>query len=169
MFVRVDGIECSRLSKIRKWSEGERERERDTRRRWRISPLSRSLFIFLSLLLAPSLARSLARSKRPFQFSAGTGVACQLAARCFLSANAMKCVSLFFFFLSYFFFSRLFLESICVRGLCVERLESRHEKFQVRDEMRRRPINDAFEFERNGRERDRDGDMKLYRVEARWI
>lgn len=81
----------------------------------------------------------------------------------------MKCVSLFFFFLSYFFFSRLFLESICVRGLCVERLESRHEKFQVRDEMRRRPINDAFEFERNGRERDRDGDMKLYRVEARWI
>lgn len=135
--------------------EWRRERERDTRRRWRISPLSRSLFIFLSLLLAPSLARSLARSKRPFQFSAGTGVACQLAARCFLSANAMKCVSLFFFFLSYFFFSRLFLESICVRGLCVERLESRHEKFQVRDEMRRRPINDAFEFERNGRERER--------------
>lgn len=108
MFVRVDGIECSRLSKIRKWSEGERERERDTRRRWRISPLSRSLFIFLSLLLAPSLARSLARSKRPFQFSAGTGVACQRAARRrFLSANAMKCVSLLFFSLLFLFFPPL--------------------------------------------------------------
>lgn len=86
----------------------ERERERDTRRRWRISPLSRSLFIFLSLLLAPSLARSLARSKRPFQFSAGTGVACQRAARRrFLSANAMKCVSLLFFSLLFLFFPPL--------------------------------------------------------------
>lgn len=37
------------------------------------------------------------------------------ARRRFLSANAMKCVSLF---------SRLFLESICVRGLCVERLST---------------------------------------------
>lgn len=117
------------------------------------SPPSLFLHLSRSLLLSHSLARSLETSIPIFR---GDGRRMSTRARRrFLSANAMKCVSLLFFF-SFFFFSRLFLESICVRGLCVERLESRHEKFQVRDEMRRRPINDAFEFERNERERERE-------------
>lgn len=113
------------------------------------------LFSSISLARSLFLTRSLARSKRPFQFSAGTGVACQRGrVVAFYPRTPWNVYRSFFF--SFFFFSRLFLESICVRGLCVERLESRHEKFQVRDEMRRRPINDAFEFERNERERERE-------------
>lgn len=113
------------------------------------------LFSSISLARSFFLTRSLARSKRPFQFSAGTGVACQRGrVVAFYPRTPWNVYRSFFF--PFFFFSRLFLESICVRGLCVERLESRHEKFQVRDEMRRRPINDAFEFERNERERERE-------------
>lgn len=55
--------------------------------------------------------------KRPFQFSAGTSVACQ---------RVMHVVAFYprTPWNVYRFFSRLFLESICVRGLCVERLST---------------------------------------------
>ena len=46
------------------------------------------------------------------------------ARRRFLSANAMKCVSLFFLLPPPRRRRWLFLESICVRGLCVERLST---------------------------------------------